>query len=140
MDNQFERDKACYEQHSESFRNLNNQMWQVPIIAMTLTGGLWFGIYSSEITSNTAMLILMFCGFCNFLLILILWRVRTIMGLLIEKLYKFNPDYAIDTKTASWPWNINNLVVILFSAMLALSSAISFFAAMLRYWPLICQM
>lgn len=36
MNEQFEKDKICYEQHSESFRNLNNQMWQVPIIAMTV--------------------------------------------------------------------------------------------------------
>lgn len=129
LENQFERDKTCYEQHSESFRNLNNQMWQVPIIAMTLTGGLWFGIYSNELPESTAFWLLLFCGTCDILFIFILWRVRTIMELIIEKLKNFNPGYAIDPRSTKWPLNQNKMVVIIFSFMLSFSALISFFAA-----------
>jgi hypothetical protein len=41
MSETFEREKLCYEQNCEQMRSLNQIMWQVPIIAMTLTGGLW---------------------------------------------------------------------------------------------------
>jgi hypothetical protein len=41
---QFERDKVCYEQNCEHMRSLNQIMWQVPMIAMTLTGGLWYAV------------------------------------------------------------------------------------------------
>ena len=41
---QFEKEKVCYEQNCQTFRSLNQLMWQVPIIAMTVTGGLWFGV------------------------------------------------------------------------------------------------
>jgi hypothetical protein len=44
MDREFERQKLCYEQNCEQMRSLNQIMWQVPIIAMTLTGGLWYGV------------------------------------------------------------------------------------------------
>lgn len=139
MNEQFEKDKICYEQHSESFRSLNNQMWQVPIIAMTLTGGLWLGVYSNNLSKTAAGALLFFCGICDILFILILWRVRTIMGLLIKKLNDFNPTYSIDPSNARWPFNINHLVVTLFSSMLLLSSIISIGAAVSRLKPVICQ-
>jgi len=31
---------AAYNQNSENFRSLNQLMWQIPLIAMSLTGGL----------------------------------------------------------------------------------------------------
>ena len=34
----------AFEQNHETFRSLNHQMWQIPLISMTLTGGLWFGV------------------------------------------------------------------------------------------------
>jgi hypothetical protein len=139
MSEQFERDKICYEQHSESFRSLNNQMWQVPIIAMTLTGGLWFGIYSNNLSTKTACTLLFFCATSDILFILILWRVRTIMGLLIKKLHDFNPIYSIDASNGSWPFNKNHLVVTLFSVMLLFSSIISICEAVSRIKLLLCQ-
>ena len=99
MSEQFEKDKVCYEQHSESFRNLNSQMWQVPIIAMTLTGGLWFGIFSGDIATIPAIWLLIFCGLCDLLFIVVLYRVRFIMSLIIEKLCDFNPAFAINPKS-----------------------------------------
>lgn len=96
----FERDKACYNQQSESYRSLNSQMWQVPLLGMTLTGGLWFGITSSNVDDSMGAWILLFCGICDFLLILIIWRVRVILALIINKLNEFNIDFAIVSKNA----------------------------------------
>jgi hypothetical protein len=128
MNEKFERDKVCYEQHSESFRNLNNQMWQVPIIAMTLTGGLWFGVFSADITKLIAAALLIFCALCNLMFIFILFRVRLVMSILIEKFTLFNSDYAINISLSNEGNRIlrqDKLVIILFSIMLGLSASIS---------------
>src|SRR5208283_57694 len=39
----YDREKTCYEQKFEQARSVNSQVNQVPLTAMTLTGGLWFG-------------------------------------------------------------------------------------------------
>ena len=138
MDEQFERDKTCYEQHSESFRNLNTQMWQVPIIAMTLTGGLWFGIFSSNLNTHTTTALLIFCMLCDILFIVILRRVRLIMTCLIEKLVLFNEGYAINPKesgNADFLTKRDNLVITLFSIMLGAAALLSFIAALHNIFP-----
>jgi hypothetical protein len=62
----FEREKVCYEQNFEQFRSLNEQMNRVPTIAVTLTGGLWFG---AAVTQNMDLMIrfalLVFAGLAN---------------------------------------------------------------------------
>ncbi len=136
MNEQFERDKVCYEQHSESFRNLNTQMWQVPIIAMTLTGGLWFGILSGDVEVAPAIWLLIFCGICDLLFIVVLFRVRFIMALLIDKLSGFNSNFAINPKAdqkGNWLIQQENLVIYSFSIMLALAAAVSFIAAFMKF-------
>jgi hypothetical protein len=141
MNEQFEKDKVCYEQHSESFRNLNTQMWQVPIIAMTLTGGLWFGIFSGDIEAAQATWLLIFCGVCDLLFIAVLYRVRFIMSLLIEKISQFNPTYAINPKSLP-KGNVltrqENLVIGAFSTMLFLAAIVSFIAAVENIQIILC--
>ena len=134
----FERDKAAYNQHSESFRSLNTQMWQVPIISMTLTGGLWFGIASSSINDYAAGSLFLFASICNILFIFILKRVRFIMELIIEKLTEFNPKYAINPKKSTKGTKFlrqDKLVISIFSIMLILSSSLSFTAFVYKFWP-----
>ena len=134
----FEKDKIAYVQHSESFRHLNSQMWQVPIIAMTLTGGLWFGVFTSNMTDIFAGWLLVFAGLCDLFFIPILWRVRHIMSLLINKLNTFNPDYAIkpaNSAEGNCLVKRDKLVVGLFTIMLFIASCISFSVATYRFWP-----
>lgn len=129
----FERDKACYDQYSESFRNLNTQLWQVPIIAMTLTGGLWFGIHTAQMDDFMSTAILSFCGLCDIMFIVILYRVRLIMSLLLEKIALFNPEFAIDTNNTNKGNSLlrkDNLVISLFSLMLLFAAMISFIVAL----------
>lgn len=128
----FERDRTCYDQHSESFRSLNTQLWQVPIIAMTLTGGLWFGVHTVKMDDFMLTAILSFCGLCDIMFIVILFRVRLIMSLLLEKISLFNPEFAIDTNNTNKGNCLlrkNNLVVYLFSLMLLFAAMISFLVA-----------
>ncbi|WP_293397773.1 class I SAM-dependent methyltransferase [Phenylobacterium sp. RIFCSPHIGHO2_01_FULL_69_31] len=70
---------ALYDQNSQTFRSLNQLMWQIPLIAMTLTGGLWFGVSKAEATPTFQfwLLLLAFAG--NVGLAIVLSRLRYIM-------------------------------------------------------------
>lgn len=69
----------AYQQNYQQFRSLNQIMWQIPVLAMTLTGGLWFGV--SRIPENTwlvtALLFTAVVG--NGALFAVLFRFRHVM-------------------------------------------------------------
>jgi len=89
---QFERDKICYEQNCESFRGLNQLMWQVPVIAMTLTGGLWYGVATlNEMKAGIKTLLLLLAALGDLAFIVVLVRVRAVMAAYLEKIKDFNP-------------------------------------------------
>lgn len=70
---------AAYNQNFETFRALNALMWQIPLIGMTLTGGLWFGV--SKVDSRVFRAgLLMLAAFGDVGLIIILQRLRHIMA------------------------------------------------------------
>lgn len=87
-----ERMLASYNQNYETFRSLNNLMWQIPLIAMTLTGGLWFGVSKVEnyLWFQAGLLLLALAG--NAGLIVVLWRLRFIMGCYLDWMKEFNPE------------------------------------------------
>ena len=70
---------AAYNQNHQAFRSLNQQMWQIPLISMTLTGGLWFGLSRVEDQRlfQMALLLLAFIG--NTALIVVIHRLRFVM-------------------------------------------------------------
>lgn len=98
-----QKELACYAQNYEQFRALNQQMWQIPIIAMTLTGGLWYGIinlhstYGSSAQAWSAFLLL-FASISNFALTFILGRMRKVMDRYFEKLKNFNQDAFVEAE------------------------------------------
>ncbi|MES0130181.1 class I SAM-dependent methyltransferase [Mesorhizobium sp. M0029] len=71
---------AAYNQNAEHFRSLNTLMWQVPLIAMTLTGGLWYGVSTSQSSMFTQACLLALAAAGNFGLLIALSRIRFIMG------------------------------------------------------------
>ena len=78
--NDNERANLCYTQNAENFRSLNTLMWQVPVIAMTLTGGLWYSVLTAkELTPLAARGILIFSSLADLGLALVLVRIRNIM-------------------------------------------------------------
>ncbi|MCA0279078.1 MAG: class I SAM-dependent methyltransferase [Proteobacteria bacterium] len=75
-----ERFLAAFNQNSEHFRSLNSLMWQVPLIAMTLTGGLWFGVSTTPTSKFIQVCLLGLAAFGNLSLLIALSRIRFIMA------------------------------------------------------------
>lgn len=69
-----------YQENVATFRSLNQLMWQIPLIAMTLTGGLWFGVSRPETSPLFQVCLLGLAAAGNLVLIAILARLRYIMG------------------------------------------------------------
>jgi len=137
VSNDFEKEKICYEQNYLQFRSLNNVMWQVPIIAMTLTGGLWFGADGTEdIFFKTILLFLAAIG--NFGLVIVLTRTRFVMGKYLDKIEGFSKEGFVlaagDTLFTS-----KKAVVRTFSILLILSGLLSFLTIAHIHGYEICQ-
>lgn len=113
-ENEFERKKVCYEQNCENFRSLNKIMWQVPIIAMTLTGGLGYGLERLSNVGEFKTDLLIFAGIANVVFVIVLFRLRYVMEELLEKMELFETGNARSSKSY--------IVVSIFSALLLLSS------------------
>src|ERR1041384_2643397 len=89
--NLFEREKTCFEQNCDSFRSLNQLMWQVPLIAMSLTGGLWYGVSNSATPKMARLGLLLLAAIANAGLGgLVLPRVRNVMEAHLEKMKDFH--------------------------------------------------
>lgn len=81
---------SAYNQNTESFRALNQQMWQIPLISMTLTGGLWFGVSKSETSPLFQICLLGLAAVGNVGLLVVLFRLRYVMQRHLEWLEAFN--------------------------------------------------
>ncbi|MER8382188.1 methyltransferase domain-containing protein [Mesorhizobium sp. M1399] len=82
---------AAFNQNAEHFRSLNTLMWQVPLIAMTLTGGLWYGVSTSPSSRVIQICLLGLATIGNFGLFVALSRIRFIMGRYLEWFEKSYP-------------------------------------------------
>ena len=91
----------AYQQNYQQFRSLNQIMWQIPVLAMTLTGGLWFGV--SRILENTwlvtALLLTAVVG--NGALFAVLFRFRHVMDCYLAWLRLASPDGFVDASANS---------------------------------------
>ncbi|MBP2614111.1 class I SAM-dependent methyltransferase [Agrobacterium pusense] len=81
---------AAYGQNSESFRSLNQQMWQIPLISMTLTGGLWFGVSKADASPFFQVSLLALAAIANLGLLIVLFRLRYVMQRHLDWLEAFN--------------------------------------------------
>lgn len=81
-----------YTQWCEDFRALQTVFWQVPFFAMTITGGLGAAVIAFDGATEIKRLLLVFSAICNFVLILIAWRVRKIMEVLLKKIFKYEGE------------------------------------------------
>lgn len=116
---------AAYNQNSENFRSLNTLMWQIPLIAMTLTGGLWFGVSKVEGMPGLRIALLLLAGACDLGLIVVLERLRFIMGRYLDWLRIGNPAGFVDAIGTS-RWTGDRTVKTTFQIMLASAALISF--------------
>jgi SAM-dependent methyltransferase len=115
---------ASFNQNFETFRALNALMWQIPLIAMTLTGGLWFGVSKVDDASGfrLGLLALAFCG--NVGLIVVLERLRFIIGCYLDWLREAYPKGHV-AAPGSGRLNRGKTVKFVFQAMLGFAAFIS---------------
>ncbi|WP_420412216.1 class I SAM-dependent methyltransferase [Roseibium sp.] len=130
----------AYQQNYLHFRSLNQIMWQIPVLAMTLTGGLWFGV--SRITENpllvTALLSTATLG--NLIFLAVLFRFRHVMGCYLAWLKEADESSFVDASANSNATgrlekfcNKDKTVRSLFSIMLFWASACSAIL-LVGYW------
>jgi hypothetical protein len=72
-----------YRERCAEFRSLNTIFWQIPLIMMTLNGGLWFALGSLELTTAGQRLVLIFAAVANTVFAVALIRLRSVMGRLL---------------------------------------------------------
>lgn len=135
MNEVFEREKTSFEQNSESIRHLNEILWKIPLIAMTLTGGLWYGIATTNALPPLAIrALLVLTALTDISLIIVLLRVRSVMGQYIEQARAFNPTRYPDAEWGSkcklLPKPFRKwLVVWVFSLLLLVAGGMSLYGA-----------
>lgn len=76
-----------YQQQCAEFRALNAVFWQIPLIMMTLNGGLWFALASLELTDTGQRFILVFAAVANVVFIVSLIRLRLLMSALLARIH-----------------------------------------------------
>jgi len=132
------REEICYVQNFEQFRNLNAQMNHVPALAMTLTGGLWFGAGATEnLDVEIRFALLMLAGFSDLALILIVYRIRDVLESYLERIETFHPaSFAGGTpKKPRLPWLGSYSMITIFCVLMLLAAIFSFIGAFWKYWP-----
>ncbi|RJG46198.1 class I SAM-dependent methyltransferase [Mesorhizobium sp. DCY119] len=116
---------AAYNQNWETFRSLNNLMWQIPLIAMTLTGGLWFGVSTVKDMPFFAAGLLFLAGCGNVGLMLTLRRLRYIMAQYLQ--WSKTTFAAGHVSAPGGPWFTGNETVRhIFQTLLGLAATTSF--------------
>ncbi len=115
---------AAYEQNHQSFRSLNQQMWQIPLISMTLTGGLWFGVSKVEEFPVFQLALLALACVGNAALFVVILRLRYVMECHLDWLKsKFERGF-VSAKGKEW-YNRPFVVRTSFQVMLVLASITS---------------
>lgn len=130
----------AYQQNYLQFRSLNQIMWQIPVLATTLTGGLWFGV--SRILDNPLLVtvLLSTATFGNLAFIAILMRFRHVMECYMQWLKAVDESLYVDASANAASSNRmerfvnrNKTVRSLFSLML-LWAAICSMILLAGYW------
>lgn len=130
-DETFDRQRVCYEQNCETFRSLNNIMWQVPVIAMTLTGGLWYGVAGMDVSPAVQRALLLFSSVANVGLILVITRTRAVMSAYLKRIREFYPGAFADPVEGKFFWQKNESVRKTMSWLMGIGALISFLGFLL---------
>lgn len=106
-----------YQEAGHHLRSLNQIMWQVPGMAIAITGGLWYGATTVD-QEAPRIGVLVFAAFVDLLTIPIIWRLRSIIGTHIETQKDFFP-------TSHLPKGGRFTVIGCWTAMLVIAAALS---------------
>jgi hypothetical protein len=84
-----DKEGRIYEQHCQEFRSLNGFFWQVPLIMMTLNGGLWYSVASLDLSVTAQRGVLAFAVIANLVMAAALGRLRNVMASLLVEIHAF---------------------------------------------------
>lgn len=142
-DPDFERERVAYEQNFQHVRALIPVMYQMPALAITITGGLWYGVLQTRALPVFGYLFLLLAFMMNIGFCLIMRRLDGIISLYLDKLGRFYPATYVNAKhnvataghagTSKWPYA--NTVFEGFFVVAAVCSAIGIF--LLWWYPAI---
>ncbi|MCA0359076.1 MAG: methyltransferase domain-containing protein [Proteobacteria bacterium] len=121
-----ERELAVYDQNSQTLRSLNQLFWQIPVISMSLTGGLWFGVAKAEASPWFQLGLLGLAGVGNVVLVLILHRLRYVMDEYLSWLRQFDTSGFVAAPGKGWldkPYSVRTALQTMFSLAAAFSFA-----------------
>jgi SAM-dependent methyltransferase len=99
-------------------------MWQIPLIGMTLTGGLWFGVAKTDATPGFQICLLGLAADGNVGLLVILTRLRYIMERYLDWLRAFDTAMFVEAPGAG-PLSRPLMVRTVFQVMLGLAAMAS---------------
>ena len=139
MSEEFEKSRVTYEQNCAFARNLNDHMNRMPTIAITVTGGLWFGAGIAEgLQEAIRFALLLFSGVANLALILAIFRVRDVYQSHLEKMYEFYPSGFVPgrpEKPRLGRFGGYSMVTV-YAVLMTIACILSFAGAFGFYWPL----
>lgn len=134
----FERDRACYDQNFAQMRSLNEQMIKIPQVAVTITGGLWFVVGSTEsLIKEVAFIFLLFGWIINFGLGASCLRIRDVMASYQEKIRAFSEkNYAsgVPDKPQS-PFLSEYSMIKIYVFLMCFAGMLSLVVALEFYYP-----
>jgi hypothetical protein len=84
-----DKEALIYTQNCEQFRSLNGFFWQVPLIMMTLNGGLWYSVASLDLSEGAQRGVLGFAVIANIVMMFGLSRLRSVMQDLLVDIHHF---------------------------------------------------
>lgn len=90
-DEAFERDKIAFVANVDQFRDLRVQFWQMPMWGLTLTGALWYASAAAGVTPALRISFHLLSAALDLTLMVILYRVRTVMSSNMAHIKAFNP-------------------------------------------------
>ncbi|WP_150119807.1 hypothetical protein [Collimonas pratensis] len=100
----FKQKELEFNEAGQHLRSLNGFLWQVPGMAIAITGGIWYGVSNIQVDVTKAW-ILCFVGAFNILTIVVLWRLRWLIDLqiLIQKNFIEKPETEQNKGIPTWP-------------------------------------
>ena len=125
--------QAAFQQNHLAFRSLNQQMWQIPLISMTLTGGLWFGVSRVEDFPLFQLALLFLAAAGNAALFVVILRLRFVIEQYLKWLKANYPSGFVSAHGERW-YHQPFVVRTSFQGMLLLASGLSLFLLIVTGW------
>jgi hypothetical protein len=116
----FKKEELIFVEAGQHIRALNAILWQVPSMAIAITGGLWYGVSLFD-HGTVKIAALIFTSLVDIITVLIIWRLRSVMDEYIVTQRSFQPNVTQKRK--------KNRVIMYWTSILLLAAAMGFLGA-----------